>query len=281
MQNYEIQPAFTVFLKMNYAPDRPSRLEAFGRLLVIMDELRLKCPWDKEQTRESIRHLTLEESFELSEAILSGDDLEIRNELGDLLLHIVFYSRMAEEQNTFDIEAVIENLCQKLIRRHPHIYANTTVDGSEQVKENWEQIKLTEGKNKKVLAGVPAGLPALLKAIRIQDKARNAGFDWDRPEQVMDKVREELGELEAEIQTGASTERIENELGDLLFSIVNYARFVNINPEDALEKTNRKFMNRFSYMEDKTHQQGKKLKELELAEMEILWEDAKKLEKPL
>ncbi len=266
---------------MNYAPDRPSRLEAFGRLLVIMDELRLKCPWDKEQTRESIRHLTLEESFELSEAILSGDDMEIRNELGDLLLHIVFYSRMAEEQNTFDIEAVIENLCQKLIRRHPHIYANTTVDGSEQVKENWEQIKLTEGKNKKVLAGVPAGLPALLKAIRIQDKARNAGFDWDRPEQVMDKVREELGELEAEIQTGASTERIENELGDLLFSIVNYARFVNINPEDALEKTNRKFMNRFSYMEDKTHQQGKKLKELELAEMEILWEDAKKLEKPL
>jgi XTP/dITP diphosphohydrolase len=252
---------------------------AFLRLLTIMDELRAGCPWDREQTKESIRHLTLEESFELSEAILSNDYNEIRKELGDVLLHIVFYAKMADELSHFNITDVINGLCEKLIHRHPHIYADTQVSNSDEVKENWEQLKLQEKGAKRVLEGVPKGLPALLKAIRIQDKARSVGFDWDQTEQVFDKVQEEIGELHEVIRNAGKKEDIEDELGDVLFSLVNYARFIGINPEDALEKTNRKFIYRFNYIEEKVNASGKKMGEVPLAEMELLWQEAKKSNK--
>lgn len=255
------------------------RAEAFLRLLTIMDELRAECPWDREQTTASLRHLTLEESYELSEAILEGNPDEIKKELGDLLLHIVFYSKIGSEEGTFDITSVIQSLCDKLIHRHPHIYGEVKVQNSEQVKENWEMLKLQEKKDKRVLDGVPAGLPALVKALRIQDKAANVGFDWERPEQVWEKVQEEMLELQEAIGNVEHKAQKEEEMGDLIFALVNYARFIGVNPEDALEKTNRKFIRRFAYVEEKALEAGKRLKDLSLAEMDIWWEEVKMNEK--
>lgn len=255
---------------------------SFERLVNIMDELREKCPWDKKQTLESLRHLTIEETYELSEAILDGDMKKIRNELGDLLLHIVFYTRIAREQNGFTMQEMIDGLSEKLIKRHPHIYGDVVANTAEEVKHNWEKIKLAEkdkegnAVNKTVLEGVPKSLPAVVKAWRIQEKARGAGFDWEKPEQVFEKVKEELGELNTEIESGKSIERIEEEFGDFFFALVNYARFVKVNPEDALEKANRKFMSRFNYMEDKIRSSGKHLSDLSLAEMDVFWEEAKR-----
>ena len=225
------------------------KLKAFERLLVIMDELREKCPWDKKQTMESLRHLTIEECYELTDAILEKDLKSIQKELGDVLLHIVFYARIASETNDFNIADVINSLCDKLIHRHPHIYGDVIVENEEQVKENWEKLKLKEG-NKSVLGGVPKGLPALVKACRIQEKAKAVGFDWEQKEQVWEKVNEELQELKNEIDGNASKEKIEGEFGDVLFSIINYARFIDVNPENALEKTNIKFIKRFQYLEE-------------------------------
>lgn len=253
------------------------KLKAFERLLVIMDELREQCPWDKKQTIESIRHLTIEETFELSDAILKNDLLEIKKELGDILLHIVFYARIASETNAFDIKDVINALCDKLIFRHPHIYGDVKVNDENDVKKNWEQLKQKEkGGNKNVLSGVPTSMPALLKAYRIQEKARSVGFDWEEPQQVYAKVKEELDELDKEVST-QNTEAIENEFGDVLFALINYARFLNINPEDALEKTNKKFIKRFTYMEEKIKEQGKTMANSTLAEMDVFWNEAKKL----
>lgn len=251
------------------------KLKAFERLLTIMDELREQCPWDKKQTIESIRHLTIEETFELSDAILKNDMQEIKKELGDILLHIVFYARIASETNTFDIKDVINTLCDKLVFRHPHIYGDVKVKDENEVKQNWEQLKQKEKDgNKTVLSGVPNSMPALLKAYRIQEKARSVGFDWEEPKQVYDKVKEELDELDKEVAT-KNTEAIENEFGDVLFSLINYARFLNINPEDALEKTNKKFIKRFTYMETKIKEQGKSLADSTLAEMDVFWNEAK------
>ena len=256
-------------------------LESFERLVNIMDELREKCPWDKKQTIESIRHLTIEETYELSEAILDSDMKKVRNELGDLLLHIVFYSRIARENNAFTLQEVIDGLSEKLIKRHPHIYGDVIADTAEEVKHNWEKIKLAEkdkegnAVNKTVLEGVPQSLPAMIKSWRIQEKARGAGFDWEKPEQVLDKVKEELGELQKEISEGQNNLRIEQEFGDLLFALINYARFIDVNPEDALEKTNRKFISRFSYMEEKVRTTGKHLSDLTLEQMDVYWEEAK------
>ncbi len=250
------------------------QLEAFERLLTIMNELRAKCPWDKEQTIESLRHLTIEETYELSEAILQHDMKEIRKELGDLLLHIVFYSEIASETHDFDIGDVIEELNKKLIKRHPHIYGDVEVSNAHDVRNNWEKIKMDEGK-RSVLGGVPYALPALVKAHRIQEKASGAGFDWEKPGQVWDKVMEELGELDAEVKSGAMHDRIEEEFGDLLFALVNYARFININPEDALEKTNRKFIRRFKFIEEKAGEAGRSLKDMTLPEMDSYWNEAK------
>ncbi|HLG34934.1 MAG TPA: nucleoside triphosphate pyrophosphohydrolase, partial [Bacteroidia bacterium] len=238
---------------------------SFERLVNIMDELREKCPWDKKQTLESLRHLTIEETYELSEAILDGDMKKVRNELGDLLLHIVFYTRIAREQNAFTLDEVIDGLSEKLIKRHPHIYGDVVADTAEEVKHNWEKIKLAEkdkegnAVNKTVLDGVPKSLPAMIKAWRIQEKARGAGFDWEKPEQVLEKVQEELDELMAELKQEKNHSRIEHEFGDFLFALVNYARFIGVNPEDALEKTNRKFISRFSYMENQIRSSGKHL----------------------
>jgi XTP/dITP diphosphohydrolase len=253
------------------------RAGSFLRLLKIMDELREQCPWDKKQTIESIRHLTIEETFELSDAILKKDLQEIKKELGDILLHIVFYSRIASETNAFTIKDVIDSLCEKLIFRHPHIYGDVKAETDEQVKQNWEQLKQKEkGGNKSVLAGVPNSMPALLKAYRIQEKAKAVGFDWERPEQVYDKVKEELGEFEKEVQN-KNQENAEKEFGDILFSLINYARFVNINPEDALEQTNKKFIKRFAFMENKVKEKGKQIADCELAELDQYWNEAKKL----
>ncbi len=253
---------------------------AFERLLKIMDELREQCPWDMKQTMESLRHLTIEETYELSDAILNGDLQEIKKELGDVLLHIVFYARIGKEQKAFDMTAIIDALCDKLIRRHPHIYGNgndfkhlSEVNNEADVKRNWEQIKLQEG-NGSVLGGVPNTLPALLKATRIQDKARGVGFDWDNSEQVWAKVQEELNELQTEIKANDKI-KMEAEFGDVLFSLINYARFLDINPEDALEKTNKKFIHRFQYLEEKAKTAGKKLSEMSLEEMDVFWEEAK------
>jgi XTP/dITP diphosphohydrolase len=253
---------------------------AFERLLNIMDELREKCPWDQKQTLESLRYLTIEETYELSDAILKNDLDEVKKELGDVLLHIVFYSRIGKEKQAFTITDVINEQCDKLIRRHPHIYGDTnaenllTVNNEEDVKKNWEQIKLKEG-NKSVLGGVPKSLPSLLKATRIQDKARGVGFDWENKDQVWEKVQEELMELQTEVEQNDKL-KMEEELGDVLFSIINYARFLDINPEDALEKTNMKFISRFQYLEEKAKAIGKNLSDMTLSEMDVYWNEAKK-----
>mgnify|MGYP001594361769 CR=1 FL=1 len=254
---------------------REDQLKAFNRLLVIMDELRDKCPWDKKQTLQSLRHLTIEETYELGDAILDNDLEEIKNELGDLLLHIVFYAKIGSETNDFDIGDVANSICEKLISRHPHIYGDVKVANEEEVKQNWEALKLKEGKSS-VLEGVPKSLPALVKASRIQDKVAGVGFDWEEPQQVFEKVKEELEELQHEI-TDDNKDKMEAEFGDVLFSMINYARFLNVNPENALERTNKKFIKRFQYLEEKAKELNKDLKEMTLAEMDLYWEEAKKL----
>lgn len=252
------------------------KLKAFERLLIIMDELREGCPWDKKQTMDTLRHLTIEETYELADAILDKDLPNIKKELGDVLLHIVFYARIASETNDFNIADVINSLCDKLIHRHPHIYSDVKVENEEQVKENWEKLKLKEG-NISVLSGVPKSLPALVKASRIQEKARAVGFDWEDPDQVWGKVEEELSEFKHEIDSNAPHEKMEAEFGDVLFSLINYARFKNINPEDALERTNKKFIKRFQYLEAEALKAGKELSEMTLAEMDVYWNKAKEL----
>lgn len=254
---------------------RKDQLLAFDRLLTIMDELRAQCPWDRKQTMESLRHLTIEEVYELGDAILEKDTDEIKKELGDILLHIVFYAKIGSETNSFDIGDVAGSICDKLIDRHPHIYSDVKVANEEDVKRNWENLKLKEGK-KSVLEGVPASLPALVKASRIQDKVAGVGFDWEEPQQVIEKLKEELEELQAEIQV-LDQDRIEAEFGDVLFSMINYARFLNVNPEDALERTNKKFIKRFKYLEEKAKEKNKPLSDMSLAEMDVFWEEAKKL----
>lgn len=254
---------------------RQQQLQAFERLLDVMDDLRAQCPWDKKQTMESLRHLTIEETYELGDAILNNDLNEVKKELGDVLLHIVFYAKIGSETQDFDIADVCNELCEKLIFRHPHIYGDVQVADEEEVKRNWEKLKLKEGK-KSVLEGVPRGLPALVKASRIQDKAKGVGFDWEEPQQVWEKVQEELLELQAEVQAN-NPDALEAEFGDVLFSLINYARFLKINPEDALERTNKKFISRFQYLEQKAEQLGKSLSEMSLAEMDVFWNEAKKL----
>lgn len=255
--------------------NRENQLVAFNRLLDIMDDLREKCPWDKKQTLESLRHLTIEETYELGDAILDDDKQEIKKELGDLLLHIVFYSKIGSETNDFDIADVANSICDKLIDRHPHIYGDVVVEDEEEVKRNWEKLKLKEGR-KSVLEGVPKSLPALVKASRIQDKVKGVGFDWEESHQVWDKVQEELNELQVEVESG-NQDNMEAEFGDVLFSMINYARFLKINPEDALERTNKKFIKRFMYLESKAGELGKDLSEMSLAEMDVFWEEAKRL----
>jgi XTP/dITP diphosphohydrolase len=253
---------------------------SFERLLRIMDDLRTNCPWDMKQTMQSLRHLTIEETYELSDAILSGDIQEIRKELGDIMLHLVFYARIASETNSFDITDVLNGISDKLINRHPHIYGDTEAQTEDDVKRNWEKIKLKEG-NTSVLGGVPASLPALVKASRIQEKARGIGFDWEYKSQVWEKVEEEMQEFKAEFNVedegSIDHEKAESEFGDLLFSLINYARFININPEDALEKTNRKFIKRFQHLEARALENGKQLQDMTLAEMDIFWNEAKNL----
>lgn len=251
------------------------KLKAFGRLLQIMDELRAGCPWDREQTFESLRHLTIEETYELSDSILAKDYQGLGKELGDIMLHLVFYAKIAEEKGLFDIRDVAEGICEKLVRRHPHIYGDVHVSDQEEVKSNWERIKLGEGK-KSVLEGVPNSLPALLKAYRMQEKAGGVGFEWERREDVWKKVREELNELNSEVEADSGAERIEDEFGDVLFALVNYARYIGVNPEDALERTNRKFLSRFRYIEDQAQAKGKSLHDMSLDEMDLLWNEAKK-----
>ena len=252
---------------------RKEQLKAFDRLLTIMDELREQCPWDRKQTMQSLRHLTIEETYELGDAILENDLQEVKKELGDLLLHIVFYSRIGSETRDFDIADVANGICEKLISRHPHIYSDVKVENEEDVKKNWENLKLKEGK-KSVLEGVPASLPALVKASRIQDKVSGVGFDWEKPHQVFEKLKEELKEFQDEIDA-LNQDRMESEFGDVLFSMINYARFLKINPEDALERTNKKFIKRFQYLEEKAKEHNKDLKDMTLAEMDVFWEEAK------
>lgn len=254
---------------------RATQLQAFGRLLDIMDDLRAKCPWDMKQTMQTLRHLTIEETYELGDAILDNDLQEIKKELGDVLLHIVFYSKIGSETQSFDIADVCNEICEKLIHRHPHIYGDVVVEDEEEVKRNWEKLKLKEGK-KSVLEGVPKSLPALVKASRIQDKVKGVGFDWEEPEQVWEKVQEELQEFRDEIQVG-NQENMEAEFGDVLFSMINYARFLKINPEDALERTNKKFIKRFQYLESKADELGKSLSDMTLAEMDVFWNEAKRM----
>ena len=257
---------------------REKRLAALGRLLDIMDDLRAKCPWDKKQTMESLRHLTIEETYELGDAILNNDLQEVKKELGDLLLHIVFYAKIGSETGDFDIADVANGVCDKLIVRHPHIYGNVKVANEEDVKRNWEKIKLQEG-NKSVLGGVPQSLPALVKASRIQDKAAGVGFDWENIDDVFAKIKEEIDELHAEVKAQKHT-AIEAEFGDVLFSLINYARFLKVNPEDALERTNKKFITRFQYLERKAAERGKSLRDMTLAEMESYWQEAKGVFEP-
>jgi XTP/dITP diphosphohydrolase len=254
--------------------DRAAKIEAFGRLLDIMDTLRAECPWDKKQTLESLRHLTIEETYELADAIEEGDLNEIKKELGDLMLHMVFYSKIGSEKGAFDVGDVLNSVCDKLIHRHPHIYGDVEATTEEEVKANWEAIKLKEKGTKSVLQGVPRGLPALVKAIRIGDKARGAGFDWEQPQDVWVKIREELVEFE-DAQKSGNQDFIEGELGDVLFSIVNFARLSNLDPEMALERTNKKFIYRFTYMENAARNMGKSLADMSLEEMEGLWNEAK------
>ncbi|EIM73683.1 nucleoside triphosphate pyrophosphohydrolase [Nitritalea halalkaliphila LW7] len=302
---------------MSTPAHRDAQLTAFDRLLTIMDELREQCPWDRKQTTESLRHLTIEETFELSDAILDGDPEEIKKELGDLLLHLVFYARIGSERGEYDVASIIDSLCEKLIRRHPHIYGDTAADDAEAVKQNWEKIKLAEkpqGETRSVLSGVPRSLPALIKSMRIQEKARGVGFDWEDKAQVWAKVKEELAEFEEAYQPekGSSPESLssenatrkgetisskevlleeqkaleraessrqqamEAEFGDLLFSLINFSRFAEINPEEALERTNRKFIKRFQYMERQAAAAGKQIDQLSFTEMDALWEEAKR-----
>lgn len=262
--------------------ERIEQLLAFDRLLNIMDDLRAQCPWDKKQTIQSLRHLTIEETYELSDAIMENDLPEIKKELGDIMLHLVFYAKIASETGDFEIKDVLHGICEKLIVRHPHIYGNVQADTEEQVKQNWEQIKLKEGDgNKSVLGGVPTSLPALVKSMRIQEKARGAGFDWEEKQQVWEKVEEEMQEFKAHFNAEDNTlidkEKAEGEFGDLLFSLVNYARFIDINPETALERTNKKFIKRFNYLESQSRADGKQLHEMTLAEMDEYWNRAKSL----
>lgn len=257
----------------------PEAAQAFDRLLCIMDDLREKCPWDKKQTLESLRHLTIEETYELSDAIMEGDLNEVKKEIGDLFLHLVFYSKIGFESKAFDVKDVLDGIAEKLISRHPHIYGDVQANTEEEVKANWEALKLKEG-NESVLSGVPGSLPALVKAMRIQEKARGAGFDWDEKDQVWAKVEEELGEFKETFVGKELTEEekksAEGELGDLIFSLVNFARFIDINPETAVERTNRKFIYRFQYLEKRAKEVGKNLSDMSLAEMDIFWEEAKK-----
>jgi len=252
------------------------KLQAFERLLTIMDELRTSCPWDKKQTMESLRYLSIEEVYELSDAILDKNMVEIKKELGDLMLHIVFYSKIASETMDFDISDVLNSISDKLIHRHPHIYSDTEAADAEAVLQNWEKLKLKEGRDS-VLEGVPLSLPAMVKAYRIQEKVKGVGFDWEKPEQVLEKVEEELNEFQVEAKQDDNKDRIESEFGDLLFSLINYARFLDINPEDALERTNKKFIKRFQYLEKHSKKDGKSIDNMSLAEMDIYWEEAKKL----
>lgn len=260
-------------------PERQKKLASFDRLLTIMEELRTFCPWDKKQSMESLRYLTLEEVYELSDAILEKDTEEIKKELGDIFLHLVFYSKIASERGDFDVADVLNSISEKLIYRHPHIYSNTKVKDEKEVSENWEKLKLKEKGNKSVLGGVPTSLPAMVKAMRIQEKAKGVGFDWEKKEQVWSKVEEELQEFKEEfnIETNKPVhlEAAESEFGDLIFSLINYARFVGINPEDALERTNKKFIKRFSYLELESKKMGLSLGEMSLEEMDVFWEKAK------
>ncbi|MBX7093470.1 MAG: nucleoside triphosphate pyrophosphohydrolase [Flavobacteriales bacterium] len=248
--------------------------DAFARLLKIMDELREQCPWDKKQTLESLRILTIEETYELADAIIEGDLNEIKKELGDIMLHLVFYARIASEKQAFDIADVLHSVCDKLIERHPHIYGDVKVENEEEVKANWEKIKLKSG-NRSVLEGVPVSLPAMVKAVRIQEKARGVGFDWDNDYQVWDKVNEELSELKHEVDT--KSDKVADEFGDVLFSMINYARFIGVNPEEALERTNKKFIRRFQFLETESAKDGKKMGEMSLEEMDYYWNKAKTL----
>ena len=257
--------------------DKKKELKSFQNLLEIMDELREKCPWDKEQTLDSLRYLTIEETYELSDAILEKNLEEVKKELGDLMLHIVFYSKIGSEKKAFDIADVLDSISEKLIFRHPHIFGDEEANDARAVLDNWEKIKLKEGK-KSVLEGVPKSLPPLVKAIRIQEKVRGVGFDWEESHQVLDKVFEELNEFKTEIVNKSNKAQIESEFGDLLFSLVNYARFIEINPEDALERTNKKFIKRFQFLEKKSIEIGKSLKDMTLSEMDKIWEEAKKEE---
>ena len=255
--------------------NRNKQLKAFDRLLTIMDELREQCPWDQKQTMETLRPLTIEETYELGDAILNADLNEVKGELGDLFLHIVFYSKIASETNDFDIADVINTICEKLIHRHPHVYRNLIIKDETEVKQNWESLKLKEG-NKSVLQGVPQSLPALVKASRIQEKVAGVGFDWKHTDQVWNKIEEEIKEFKQEI-LNMNQESIEDEFGDVLFSLINYARFINVNPENALERTNKKFIKRFQHLEKKANENKIQLSEMTLAEMEIYWDEAKKL----
>lgn len=264
---------YVLLRKTQYMNNRADQLKAFDRLLTIMDELREQCPWDQKQTMQTLRHLTIEETYELGDAILDDDLNEVKMELGDVLLHIVFYAKIGSETGDFDIADVANTICDKLIHRHPHIYGNVKVADAEEVKQNWEQIKLKEGKNS-VLQGVPKSLPALVKANRIQDKVAGVGFDWEKPEQVFEKVQEELVELQDEVASGTK-ERIESEFGDVLFSMINYARFLGVDPENALERTNKKFTKRFQFLEQKALALNKSLKDMSLAEMDLYWNEAK------
>lgn len=257
--------------------NRQAKLEAFDRLLTIMDELRTRCPWDMKQTWESLRHLTVEETYELGEAILDNDAQEVKKEAGDLMLHLVFYARIAAEQNLWDVQGMINSLCDKLVARHPHIYGDVQVADEAEVKRNWEALKKQEGRQS-VLGGVPKTLPALVKAMRIQEKARGAGFDWDEPAQVWAKVQEEMAELE-QAQQIQDADAVAAEFGDLLFSLVNYARFIGVNPEEALERTNRKFISRFTHLEQRAEEEGQTLAQMSLAQMDVYWNEAKALEK--
>jgi len=252
------------------------KLKAFERLLEVMDELREKCPWDREQTLESLRNLTIEETYELADAIMDQDLDEIRKELGDLMLHIVFYSKIGSEKNAFDIADVLNGVCDKLVFRHPHVFGEEQVKDAEEVLENWEELKMKEG-NRSVLAGVPISLPAMIKAHRIQDKVRAIGFDWDHREQVWDKINEELNEVKYELNNGQEHEKMEDEIGDLLFSVINAARLYKVEPETALERTNRKFIKRFRYLESKALEMNRTLKEMSLEEMEAIWQEAKSI----
>ncbi len=254
---------------------RQVQLKSIDRLLTIMDELRAECPWDKKQTMESLRHLTIEEVYELGDAILDKDSEEIKKELGDILLHIVFYAKIGSETNDFDIADVTNSICEKLIERHPHIYGDVKVANEEEVKQNWEKLKLKEGK-KSVLEGVPVSLPSLVKASRIQEKVAGVGFDWEEPQQVFEKLKEELEELQHEVDA-ADQDKMEAEFGDVLFSMINYARFLNINPETALERTNKKFIKRFQYLEGKANERNTPLRDMSLKEMDVFWEEAKTL----